>query len=182
MTEHEDQSGKAEPSDQRAHLKALLTHGRALIAQANQCCHELDELWAARKDAVAQAQAAKEILSPADQIRCVLVVDDEAAVRGLLETLLSHMGYGCQTAATAAEALGCFDRARFDFVITDLHMPEMDGIALAEEIKSRKPGLPVLLITGNRPVRSSPAIDRVLLKPFSKDQLKEAIAVLPCEK
>jgi CheY-like chemotaxis protein len=179
MTQHEDQSWNAGQSDERSRLKALVTHGQALIAQANQCCHELDELWAARKDAVAQARSAAEILSPAAQVRCVLVVDDEAAVRGLLETLLSHMGFGCQTAATAAEALGCFDRARFDFVITDLHMPDMDGIALAEEIKSRKPGLPVLLITGNRLPRSSPAIDQVLLKPFSKDQLKEAIAVLP---
>lgn len=57
-------------------------------------------------------------------------------------------------------------------------MPGMKGDALAAEIKERKPGLPVILITGEYNRIRPPEIDRVLLKPFSLDHLRVAMAEL----
>ena len=57
-------------------------------------------------------------------------------------------------------------------------MPGMKGDELANEVKSRKPSVPIVLITGLEPPILSQSFDRVLLKPFSMQALKETIASL----
>ena len=57
-------------------------------------------------------------------------------------------------------------------------MPGMNGDELAHEIKKRRPQLPVILITGHQLDRVSPDVSRVLEKPFSRDDLIEAIGAL----
>jgi len=108
----------------------------------------------------------------------VLVVDDEGAVRDLVAGMLRHLGYASQTAANAIDALSHIDTTAFDLVIADLHMPGMAGDQLADEIKKRKPMIPVLLITGDQPETLPPSIDRLLHKPFSLSELREALSAL----
>jgi CheY-like chemotaxis protein len=108
----------------------------------------------------------------------VLVVDDQEAVRELVEALLKHFGHLVETAGSGEEALGKLEHHQFDVVFTDFLMPGMNGDELAREIKKRRPHLPVVLITGHQFETVSPDISLVLEKPFSRDDLKEAMSAL----
>jgi len=112
--------------------------------------------------------------------RRILVVDDELPLRELMTSLLGRLGHSCRTASNAANALSEIERSDFDLAIIDLHMPGMEGDQLAEEIKKRCLGLPVLLMTGDhtRSLNAFPSVKHVLFKPFSLDQLKDAMSVV----
>jgi DNA-binding NtrC family response regulator len=109
----------------------------------------------------------------------VLLVDDDASVRTLVSYILTHFGHSCEALPGAEEALAVLETANFQSVITDWRLQGMDGDAFAEEVKRRRPGMPVLLITGNKLPTVPGAVDGVLLKPFSITQLEDAIAALP---
>ena len=79
----------------------------------------------------------------------VLVVDDEEPLRKLIVTLLSKQGNQCITASNGIEALNEIRQNKVDAVITDIVMPEMDGIALTKEILSLYPNLPIMVMTGH---------------------------------
>jgi len=79
----------------------------------------------------------------------ILVVDDEEQMRKLIATLLSQKGHQCLTANNGREALGKIMEAKFDALITDIVMPEMDGITLARELSKDYQNLPVMIITGH---------------------------------
>ncbi len=79
----------------------------------------------------------------------VLVVDDEESMRKLIVTLLSQQGHQCITASHGIEALNKMKQEKADAVITDIVMPEMDGIALTKEILALYPKLPILVMTGH---------------------------------
>ena len=79
----------------------------------------------------------------------VLVVDDEEPIRKLIATMLSQQGHQCITASNGIEALDKIMEAKFDALITDIVMPEMDGIALTKEMVKLYPDLPILIITGH---------------------------------
>jgi CheY-like chemotaxis protein len=110
--------------------------------------------------------------------KTALVVDDEPAVRDLVHALLNHFGLEVETANCGVEALAKVDQTNFDLVITDLLMPGMKGDELAKEIKKRRPDLPVVLITGHRPEIIAPEIACVLAKPFSRQELRDAVLAL----
>jgi CheY-like chemotaxis protein len=78
----------------------------------------------------------------------ILVVDDEELVRNLVVTLLSKSGHSSITAVDGVDALDRMKGNRIDAVITDIKMPNMDGVALTTEILKRYPGLPILVMTG----------------------------------
>lgn len=78
----------------------------------------------------------------------ILIVDDEPPIRNLLVSLLSSNGYHCETAGHGKEALDRLARTPFDAVITDVVMPEMDGILLTQTIAHQYPHLPVMVMTG----------------------------------
>jgi signal transduction histidine kinase/CheY-like chemotaxis protein len=81
----------------------------------------------------------------------VLVVDDEPEIGGLLRDILEHAGHGVALADSGVEALRLLDEERFDVVITDLKMPQMDGRALYAEIARRHPAMAarVIVMTGD---------------------------------
>ncbi len=79
----------------------------------------------------------------------VLVVDDEEPMRNLIVTMLSQKGHQCVTANNGLEALEKIKEARFDAFITDIVMPEMDGIALTKELLYHYQNLPVMVMTGH---------------------------------
>jgi CheY-like chemotaxis protein len=81
-----------------------------------------------------------------DDDLCILIVDDEADFRQLLVDALPD--YLILEASNGREALEVLSQETPDLVITDIRMPEMDGIELLEELKERYPSLPVLAISG----------------------------------
>jgi diguanylate cyclase (GGDEF)-like protein len=78
----------------------------------------------------------------------ILVVDDEEQMRKLIVSLLSPKGHQCVTANNGREALDKFMETKFDALITDIVMPEMDGITLTEELSKHYQNLPVMVMTG----------------------------------
>jgi CheY-like chemotaxis protein len=84
--------------------------------------------------------------------RCILVVDDEVLIRFAIADYLRECGYHVIEAADAAEALELLESqpGLVDLVFSDVQMPgEMDGFGLARWVRSNRPGLPVILTSGN---------------------------------
>src|SRR6201993_1977848 len=77
----------------------------------------------------------------------ILIVDDEAAIRESLETLLAIEGYSVETARTAEEGLAMLAASPRDLVLLDFALPDRNGLEVLDEIRQRDPGLPVIMIT-----------------------------------
>jgi two-component system response regulator PilR (NtrC family) len=80
---------------------------------------------------------------------CALIVDDEADIRELLEITLARMGLRTASAATLAEARARLQAEHFDLCLTDMRLPDGDGISLVSHIQRERPGLPVAVITAH---------------------------------
>ncbi len=78
----------------------------------------------------------------------VLVVDDDPAVRKSIDRVLSSKGYAVITAENGEEALRKLNEEKYDLVYTDIRMPGVSGLEVAEQIRARKPWTPVVIITG----------------------------------
>jgi CheY-like chemotaxis protein len=78
----------------------------------------------------------------------VLVIDDDAVVGRSFDRVLSAKGYEVDTAMSGAEALKDIEAHNYDVVFTDIRMPGMDGLEVAEQIKARCPWTPIVVITG----------------------------------
>ena len=81
-------------------------------------------------------------------LRKVLVVDDDPVVGKSFNRVLSDKGYAVITAHNAREALEQMRRDEYDLLVTDIRMPGMDGLELAETVKARRPWTPVVIVTG----------------------------------
>lgn len=107
----------------------------------------------------------------------VLVADDEEDILELLSELLHRWGYDPVTAKNGREALETFKKQHFDLVLTDLKMPEMDGLELLRKIREEDPRVPALVLTGYPTIDS--AIQAMqegaydyLIKPINPDELR----------
>ena len=78
----------------------------------------------------------------------VLVIDDDAVIGRSFDRVLSEKGYEVSTAMSGEEALKDMENTEYDVVFTDIKMPGMDGIEVAERIKARCTWTPVVVITG----------------------------------
>src|SRR5947207_1079851 len=108
----------------------------------------------------------------------ILAVEDEPEVLDVLRAMLSAAGHTVFTAASGREALELFDHETVDLVLTDLGMPGMTGLALAEQLKQRR-AIPILLLTGwadELDAATAPSVDLVAAKPFTRERLFEALA------
>jgi DNA-binding NtrC family response regulator len=77
----------------------------------------------------------------------VLIIDDEAAIRESLETLLELEGYGVESASTGEEGLARIGEQSFDLVLLDLALPDRHGMDLLSEIHLQDPGLSIIMVT-----------------------------------
>jgi DNA-binding NtrC family response regulator len=77
----------------------------------------------------------------------ILIIDDEAAIRESLETLLSIEGYSVEAAGSAEEGLAMLSSSPRDLVLLDFALPDRNGLEVLDEIRQRDPGLPVIMIT-----------------------------------
>ena len=116
--------------------------------------------------------------------RKALVVDDVMTVRESLAIALESAGFAVTGAANGREALEALDRQEFDVLVTDMWMPEMDGLRLLKEIRGRKPAMRIFGVTGGGPRLTIEAMtslaevwgaEKVFLKPFDDDELIAAV-------
>lgn len=117
--------------------------------------------------------------------RCrLLVVDDEPGIRDVLEAILVSCGYQVTCVANGVEAMAEIKRGKFDMVITDMCMPEMDGERLYESIKESDPKLAkrVVFVTGDTvSTKSRSFLERTgnqwLSKPFNIRDVEEVVGL-----
>lgn len=81
----------------------------------------------------------------------ILVVDDEKPLRDILELTLNSDGFQVVTAANGNEAIELARMMRFDLVITDLIMPEKEGIETIMELRALAPGIKIIAMSGGQP-------------------------------
>lgn len=107
----------------------------------------------------------------------ILIVDDEEGLREGLSKLLKTEGYAVLSAESGEQALKILQHAHIDLVLTDMRMPEMDGIELLKKIREQHPGIGVIILTGYGQIESYieamnfGAIEYVS-KPFKVNELK----------
>jgi CheY-like chemotaxis protein/anti-sigma regulatory factor (Ser/Thr protein kinase) len=108
----------------------------------------------------------------------VLAVEDEPEVLDVIRAMLTASGHTVLSAASGREAIQLFEREPVDLVITDLGMPGMTGLALAAELKARRP-VPVVLLTGwadELEQGHTGGIDVLLAKPVTRERLLSGVA------
>jgi len=113
----------------------------------------------------------------------ILVVDDEDFVRSLIVDILTDLGHQVDAASGGAEALRRCERTRYDLIVSDLRMPQIDGAALFQALQDKfGPAMPrMIFVTGQ-----AHSLDYagflgiagvpVLAKPFTVDALQKAVS------
>lgn len=114
----------------------------------------------------------------------ILVVEDDEQARDTFRLMLEKAGYEVDVAADGAQGLAAFKQAPAHVVVTDIWMPEKDGVEFIRELKRNYPDARVIAITGVRgpqnrlPAASYLGAQRTLVKPFSMHDLLAAVREL----
>jgi len=115
----------------------------------------------------------------------VLVVDDEETVCNVISEILETIGFESHRAYSAAEALSFLDENSPDLILTDVMMPDIDGLTLIYKIRcaTESANVPIVVIsaiatTSDREAALSAGASAFLAKPFSSQELKEIIRPL----
>jgi DNA-binding NtrC family response regulator len=106
----------------------------------------------------------------------VLVIDDEASMRFTLEAVLGDAGFEVETAANGTLGVAAFEARGADVVITDLAMPELDGMGVLAAMRVLDPAIPVMMLTAHGSERAAVAAMKAgaldyLPKPFDPDEI-----------
>ena len=114
-------------------------------------------------------------------LRKVLVGDDDPVVGKSFNRVLSGKGYIVVTAEDGYEALQKLQSEHYDMVFTDLRMPGMDGVEVAEKVKARQPWTPVVIVTGYGSGKSeerarAAGVSQFLHKPLSPEMIEASAA------
>lgn len=117
----------------------------------------------------------------------ILVVDDESAIIDLITLILTEEGYEVSTAQNGKEGLKQFESVGPDLIITDIIMPDMEGIEFIKALAKKKKNIPIIVMSGNiigtkflKPARLFGA-KAALTKPFTTQDLIEMVAKLLTE-
>jgi two-component system, cell cycle sensor histidine kinase and response regulator CckA len=110
----------------------------------------------------------------------ILVVDDEPGIRTMIQFELSQQGHSILTADSGAAALEVLKgAAKVDLILTDMRMPQMDGLDLVVQVRKALPDIPIVLMTGFVEDRVLEVqkynLSATLNKPFTIDQLAEVV-------
>jgi len=115
-------------------------------------------------------------------LKAILFVDDHEVLARLSCEILQMQGYRAVSAYSAAEALEKFDRETFDLLVTDFRMEGMNGLELAKRIHAKRPGIPVIIVTGYGPIDGGNDIRACLSKENLFPTLLEKIKLFLGEK
>jgi len=120
--------------------------------------------------------------------RRILLVEDAEFVRQSIKDSLERAGYVVDEAQNGRAALDLYGKIAFDAIITDLWMPEMDGVDLLDHLRCRQANLPVIAISGGAPGKApldysitlaqTFGADAVFHKPFDNDDLVAKVGEL----
>ncbi len=113
----------------------------------------------------------------------ILLVDDDDLSRGAVHKMLERSGYAVFSTGTGQEALAHYRRDMPDLVITDLIMPDVDGLEIIQELRRGDPGVRILAISGGGRIDAEDYLSvarkfgaaEVLSKPFTGQELKQAV-------
>ncbi len=114
----------------------------------------------------------------------ILLVEDSPEVSMTVREILDSAGHKVSEANNGTEALAQLKAGRFDLVVSDIWMPEMDGIALLKAIRGGGNAIPVVVISGGAPnapltytapLASTFGANEVIYKPFEKRELLDAV-------
>jgi two-component system response regulator MprA len=116
-------------------------------------------------------------------VPAVLVVDDDAPIRRMLERTLAAEGYAVVTAADGGAALAAVERSVPDVLVLDVAMPGLDGLAVCRRLRTKGLGVPILLLTardavGDRVTGLDAGADDYLVKPFATEELLARVRAL----
>lgn len=110
----------------------------------------------------------------------ILIMEDEEVVAKGLEMVLTEEGYNVDLAFTGEQALETFSSDKYDLLVADLRLPDIDGMEVVKRVKEQQPETEVVIITGYSSVTS--AVDAMkigvfdyLTKPFVETEIKEAV-------
>jgi DNA-binding NtrC family response regulator len=111
----------------------------------------------------------------------ILVIDDEDIVRTSCSRTLSPLGYEVRLTQSSLDGLRMIDEEKFDLVLTDIKMPDMDGIEVLKQVRDKFPEMKVIIMTGYQSIEN--ALKSVQLgafdyieKPFSPDALISSVS------
>ncbi|MFW5957678.1 MAG: response regulator, partial [Desulfosalsimonas sp.] len=133
---------------------------------------------ARREEEKPSAQSAKQVPGGTES---VLLVDDEQPIVEIQQMILEGLGYRVAARTSSVEALEAFrsNPDKFDIVVTDMVMPNMNGDRLARKLKEIRPDIPVILCTGfsRKPdvSRDNHVIESVLMKPVGKAEIAKTL-------
>lgn len=116
----------------------------------------------------------------------ILVIDDETPVRKVIARYLEHDGYAVTGVGCADEAVAAVRSGSFDLVVTDILLPDRNGIDLLQELDRMVPGLKSIAISGGGQIPADLYLEsaenqgasRSLQKPFDRGRLLEAVHAL----
>lgn len=114
---------------------------------------------------------------------CILVIDDNPEFRDILRRHLEANGHRTVLAGDGEQGLALLERETIDIVLTDILMPQRDGLEVLREARRRWPGLPVIAISGGGWIKATELLgmaerlgaDNVLQKPVRRDDLIRAV-------
>ena len=113
----------------------------------------------------------------------ILIIDDEDELRSMLRQLLEQAGYEVTEAVNGAEGIQLYEQDTHDLIITDIIMPEKEGVETIIALRRADPDLPIIAISGGGRLDATDFLTmtkklgarRTLSKPFRRDQLLEAV-------
>jgi two-component system cell cycle sensor histidine kinase/response regulator CckA len=106
----------------------------------------------------------------------ILVVEDDDALRRVLVRVLGDAGHDVLAAADGEEALALVEDGPLDLVVADVVLPRLGGPALGERLRARRPGLPLVFISGWSDAAAEGEGVAILPKPFTMRELEEVVS------
>jgi CheY-like chemotaxis protein len=118
------------------------------------------------------------------RMRRILVIDDEVGIRRALRTVLELAGYEVREARNGQDAMRLWREEESDLVITDIHMPDKDGIETILELRALSPDLPIIAVSGSGEKKSRNLLHDAKLsgpiwtmdKPFGLTELLKCVS------
>jgi DNA-binding response OmpR family regulator len=118
----------------------------------------------------------------------ILIIDDDEDINNLFKIYLEHDGFQVDAFTDAADALYYFKKGKYDLILLDLKMPQIDGIAMYQALKNRDENVTICLTTADIPYLEQlkgkiPNIEKyVIYKPIFLKNLKEKVEALVLER